>query len=240
MYIKGFLGRDEAPHSFETWLDAHNHTHWRGDIAGWRWESGSVTGLSNLFPAPILALPAATAMLARRLPFSPTGIATTTAAEAALLVARYYTQYQNALKNAARDAELLAKFLRSARGSHGLVRVVAHSLGCKLYLRAASLLSDTEMPDHVHLCAPAVSEGEAREILARGCAARAARLYWTDRDMVLQTVFRLVESGNSALGTCGVDGQYPRLFVKDVGKHFGVVVHTDYVNQFPKFFEEHE
>ena len=46
------------------------------------------------------------------------------------------------------------------------VRVVAHSLGCMHVLAATSQLSPDERPDLIYLCAPAVCEGECRDILA--------------------------------------------------------------------------
>eukprot|EP00467_Chlorarachnion_reptans_P004105 CAMPEP_0114495252 /NCGR_PEP_ID=MMETSP0109-20121206/5105_1 /TAXON_ID=29199 /ORGANISM="Chlorarachnion reptans, Strain CCCM449" /LENGTH=110 /DNA_ID=CAMNT_0001672381 /DNA_START=258 /DNA_END=590 /DNA_ORIENTATION=+ len=94
-------------------------------------------------------------------------------------------------------------------------------------------------PDFVHLCAPAVTEAHASDAMKRGIARKAARLYFTPRDMVLATAFRGMER-DDAIGWKGVEESYPKLVQKDVSKYFDVGVHNEFESKFSSFFEEHE
>ncbi|GAB5372083.1 hypothetical protein AAMO2058_001635100 [Amorphochlora amoebiformis] len=237
IFVKGFLGRHDRPGDFEGWLDAHSRTHFMGDCIGWKWGSGKVFEWQRMIPMPLLTL---AGVATRRISLTPNGFLAATIGEAGITGIRMYAQYRNAVNNAHAEATALAAFLEASRQTYSTVRIIAHSLGCQLVLNALRF-PDTKRPDYVHMCAPAVTEERVKEILEGGIASQAARIYYSERDLVLSTAFRLLEQGE-ALGTTGLLGEYQGILDKDVTEYFNtrIGVHGEYENLFPEFFEEHE
>ncbi len=84
------------------------------------------------------------------------------------------------------------------RKRHDVVRVVAHSLGCRHAIAAISSMTANERPDLLHLCAPAVREVDVQVHLRR-LVRQHTYVYYTARDTVLAVPFVVMASG-SALG----------------------------------------
>eukprot|EP00466_Bigelowiella_natans_P012009 jgi/Bigna1/85918/estExt_fgenesh1_pg.C_70020 len=131
VYIKGFLGKQNNPLDFEPWLDSHAHTHWNGDVLGWRWGSGTMFEIQQNVPVPFLTM---AGILSRRVPLTPQGLALASIAEGLVFSGRLYLEYRSAILNAGHEAEILARFLLAIRENYDVVRVVAHSLGCSLLI----------------------------------------------------------------------------------------------------------
>jgi len=76
----------------------------------------------------------------------------------------WYEFYQ-AKEKSVEEAPALAEKLKSLHANFDKVRVVAHSLGCRLALEAISNLSSTDRPHELHLCAPAFTETFSTSLL---------------------------------------------------------------------------
>ena len=120
---------------------------------------------------------------------------------------------------------------------------MAHSLGCKLLLQAISELSDEDLPDEVHLCAPAAREKDVKNELGRA-AKEKLFVYHCSRDLVLNTAFRVMEFG-PALGSAGPSADMLEHCNKrmdataiDASHLFGFMVHSDYRFKLPTLIRE--
>ena len=130
----------------------------------------------------------------------------------------------------------LAAHLRALAERGAKVRVVAHSLGCRQVIEAASCLPPELRPEEIHLCAPAVREDDVAEKLA--CLARGSTfLYYTEKDRVLDLGFTPLARGR-ALGFAGPREAYRRLTALDVSELFDFFVHGEYKLRFYRLVPE--
>jgi hypothetical protein len=144
--------------------------------------------------------------------------------------AHFISQYWAATRSAIERAEDLAGHLQELSSRYDRIRVVAHSLGCLQVIEAVGHLPDDQRPEELHLCAAACRESDVAERLpdlARGHT----WLYFTPRDLVLETAFRAMSRGR-ALGAVGPAVAYPGLTAVDVSNRFGFWVHHEYKNRF--------
>ena len=235
LYVKGFLGRGEAPDHFEPWLACHadlqtSHA-WAARAMGYRWPSGS------LLPRSILALGAVKGAwdlyriargVRRAARLSHWGALV--AEELVLGTAHCGHQYVLATRSARTRADELATTLRDLRETHRYVRVVGHSLGCSHVIEAAALLDPAGRPDEIHLCAPACREDDVGGKLPR-LAREQTFLYHTHKDRVLELGFAPLARGR-ALGQTGPSRAYAGMSALDVGGHFDFWVHNEYPKRF--------
>jgi hypothetical protein len=89
---------------------------------------------------------------------TPIGLAAAVGGDLALYTGRLIREYHRADTNAVAQSDALACDLSLLHYEYEHVRVVAHSLGCKLLLKALEKIPKAERPEEVHLCAPAVME----------------------------------------------------------------------------------
>ena len=75
--------------------------------------------------------------------------------------ARLATQYRQAAATSEAEASRLRKTLLALRAEYDHVRVVAHSLGCRMLMHAIEPLPAAARPDEVHLLAAAVQAEHA-------------------------------------------------------------------------------
>jgi hypothetical protein len=230
IYIKGFLGRGERPEQFGPWLASHRelaaNRGWGARAYGYSWPAGRVEGL----PLPKLSAVAAAwhiyrgAQRARRLA-ALGAVGMLAADEVVQLLAHFVAQYRAAAAN--------AEQLVTLRRNYRRVRLVAHSLGARHAIEAASLLDRELRPDEVHLCAPACREEEVTAKLDT-VAARRCVVYYTSSDAVLEVAFRLLARGR-AMGSAGLRRHYSSVVGVDVGAHFGFLVHQQYKHRLARF-----
>lgn len=234
IYVKGFLGSGEEPEHFDRWHRGHEalvSSHGWGSVAhGWAWSSGSWLSI----PVPV----AGTAKLAvdvyRAVRYARVAaLGATVGLAVAEIGARFVTQYLAAERRAAADAGALAAQLEALSREHVRVRVVAHSLGCRQVVAAASSLPPEHRPTEIHLCGPALVEEEVEGQLA-DLARERTYLYYSSNDLVLSVAFPLV-AWERALGVTPPVSDYAGLQAIDVSEHFGFRVHGEYKNRFADF-----
>ncbi|ORX80346.1 hypothetical protein K493DRAFT_270859 [Basidiobolus meristosporus CBS 931.73] len=248
VYVKGFLAQGEDPEDFNAWLYSHRllllspRHHWGGLSYGYSWPSGTMK-TAQTFPFPIATLSGAALLVYRsalkvknfRFP-TPATVVSALALDAGLNTARLAYQYHLATEASQLRADLLAEKLVQLRREHTRVRIVGHSLGCGHLLAAVRELTESDRPDVIHLCAPAVKEETVKDILASSPAKEMTYCYYTDRDLTLAALFRVMAQG-SAMGEVGLSQEYPNLKPVDVSNRFGMVVHTKYARKFHHFAE---
>ena len=132
-----------------------------------------------------------------------------------------------------RRADHLARKLGGLAARYDRVRVVAHSLGCRQIVEAASRLEPDRRPHEIHLCASACREKDVAAKLPY-LAREQAYQYYTANDLVLATAFTVMAWGR-ALGATGLRHNYPGLTAIDVSDHFSFRVHGEYKHRFPEF-----
>jgi len=152
--------------------------------------------------------------------------------ELVLFTGRVFFQYEYASKQLPQEAIRLREELQYLV-KHGIrVRVVVHSLGCKLLVSALSGLDVKERPHEIHLCAPAFGESEFASVLENMSQER-TYLYYTMNDWILAT-YSLFH-GDDAIGYIGPKQKYSGLYSKDVETYFPTFVHFSYKNHFHSF-----
>lgn len=187
------------------------------------------------------------------LKLNPSTLPVVAAQELVLFAGRVFFQYEYASKQLPQEAirypfrftffflhstlkESYQKRLREELQylvKHGIrVRVVAHSLGCKLLVSALSGLDVKERPHEIHLCAPAFEESEFASVLENMSQER-TYLYYTMNDWILAT-YSLFH-GDDAIGYIGPKQKYSGLYSKDVETYFPTFVHFSYKNHFHSF-----
>ncbi|KAG2379052.1 hypothetical protein C9374_007690 [Naegleria lovaniensis] len=159
--------------------------------------------------------------------------------DVALSLAMAYYEFQKANENAKEYAIELSKELHLLKTQYGKVRVVAHSLGCKHLIEALKLMPLEYRPDEVHLCAPAISEEDAQDILVQGVATKNTFHYYSPNDYLLSYIFPIVSTtGHQALGVHSMKSLhlYANTHSLQVCEHFdGIWVHNMYGQNFYKF-----
>ena len=124
---------------------------------------------------------------------------------------------------------------------YGKVRVVSHSLGCKLLVNAIRDIPHEFRPHTVHLCASAFDEETYGPILNE-ISQRRTYIYYTPKDVVLSLGLRSIK-GYNPIGSAGLKKHYPNAKAVDVSSYFADfwIVHNNYNEQFHRFVhEEHQ
>ena len=241
VYVKGFLARNEKAEDFRSWEQSHlelvERLDWGPRCAGYRWPAGKIFAVGKL-PVPVAVFTSTAFRLyrqqRRRLKLAvPTLAAQAIVEEVVLLAGRLAYQYLSATKGAVDRSTAFAEKLRDLRRRYEYVRIVGHSLGCRHAIEAISSLDPDDRPDEVHLCAPALREADYEELL-HGLARRRTVIYYTERDLILSTVFRVLSLGH-ALGARGPTQCYTRLRSVDISKHVGLRAHSQYSEKFGVF-----
>ena len=117
---------------------------------------------------------------------------------------RLVAQYRQAAATSQLEAGNLREILKELRENHDVVRVVAHSLGCRMLLHACQPLPHELRPDEVHLLAAAVTATEALPLLST-LSQSGTHAYFSKDDLTLGVAFRVIEGG-AALGYSGLEG----------------------------------
>jgi len=236
LYIKGFISPGENADQFVGWKEAHmklskGDHQWGERAHGYNWASGSVN------PIPI-ATPATTFWNLYRtgrvgLSFTPPGMAVLGAQELLVYTGRLYSQYQSVQKNLKEHAKDLSETLQYLADHFEHVRIVAHSLGCKVLVESIHSLPLHQRPHEIHMCAPAMHEEEVSDKLNQ-LAREHTFLYYCERDFMLNSCYALLHN-QPAIGAFGLKGSYDGLKCIDVDKYFKSKVHFKYTENFHKF-----
>lgn len=236
IYIKGFLSRGEEIRDFTNWRNSHyQNIIWEPGCFGYAWQNrhfkshfdhvipDKMKDFRQKIPAigrQIIPLPVMTMGLGlgkigysfylRKRYLNPWMFIGTGMIDLGLIGQQIYTQYYRAKENAITHASLFTQQLRQLRKTypHAKIRVVAHSLGCKLALRAV----DQELIDELHLLAPAITTEQLNQVIKHHqgkIPVDKVRIYYSSNDLVLR-IFGLILENDNAIGLYGIDSKYLR------------------------------
>ena len=166
--------------------------------------------------------------------------AASAAFDASFFATKLATEYHYAEDNTIKLADELSRDIDILSKKYKKVRVVSHSLGCKLLLNAVNNLPPESRPDYIHMCAPSFSEDEFKDSLD-DVAKKRTFIYYTDSDIVLSVILKMIRSKNP-VGAFGLEGQYKNVKTIDVTKYFSnyFLTHSAYSEQFDKMVEVEE
>jgi hypothetical protein len=240
LYVKGFLGRGEKPNHFDHWVACHKaleESHgWAPHAFGYHWPSGGLGKLPTALGVGKSAIDLVRVVRNVRRAVSLAHLGFIVGEQLLMISALFVHQYLTASRNARELADEQASHLRALIERGKKVRVVAHSLGCRQVIEAASSLPPQLRPEEIHLCAPAVREDDVAEKLA-GLARGSTFLYYTEKDRILDLGFAPLARGK-ALGFAGPCKAYRRLTALDVSEQFDFFVHSEYKLRFCRLVPE--
>jgi len=268
VYIKGFLSRGEEIRDFSNWRRSHyRKMKWEPGCFGYAWQNKHFKshfdhvipdGLKDLreripalsrqiIPLPVMSMGLGLGKIGysiylRKRFLNPWWFMGTGVVDLGLIGQQIYTQYYRAKTNATTHASLFTEQLRELKLAHpqAKIRLVAHSLGCKLALRAV----DQELVDELHLLAPAVTVEQLDQVIEHHqgkIPVDQVKIYYSNDDLVLR-MFGLILEKEDAIGLHGLDSRYLRkhanLEQEDVSEQLeGLNRHKSYswtFNQFVK------
>lgn len=206
---------------------------WGPHAAAFRWQNGAMP-----IPLPLVS----GALLGYRLlrlgsnvvKLTPMGLLAGAGVDVAVYTALLAAEFYKAEKSIAEQSMLLAETIAKLEGQHKKVRVVAHSLGCRLVYHAANVLPEDKKPHDIHFLAPAFTElevGPHLDTLARDNVS----IYHNEDDYILSLLYTSVTGGARAVGCSGLSGAYNRAKAVNTQPHFSWLVHGEYRNEFHKF-----
>ncbi|KAF0852659.1 conserved uncharacterized mitochondrial protein [Andalucia godoyi] len=224
IYCRGFLSSDR----FQDWIITHDRLvqmhGWSKKAVGWTWPSGRVLPIPPLLPPlPVLYKPAVL-----------------TVATALMIGGQIWLQWVLSQQRAVERARDLAEQLTLLRPHFDRIRIVSHSLGCRHVVEACLLLEPNVRPDYLHLCAPAFHDDD---MLVRWSevARRKTIVYYTPKDMLLQTVYRTFNKARVPFGIAPPETFRTDVFQSNryqsvkVCDHFDLWVHQAYQKRFANF-----
>lgn len=165
---------------------------------------------------------------------TPLGLAASFSVDIAMYTAMLAAEYYNADSSLAEQSLLFAEQLLHMHSTHSRVRVVAHSLGCRLLYHAIQHLPHDKRPHEIHMLAPAFTESEVGfglDELARD----SITVYHNKDDYILSLLYTGISGGSQAVGCVGLERTYVKAKAVDTKAHFAWFVHSEYVREFPKF-----
>jgi hypothetical protein len=221
IYIKGFLSKNEKPNNFDRWQLTHHKLvfkhKWNERFIGWKWDCGEVQ-----LPVPFLsgsnllyALYNHTKILRAT---NPVALMTALGVDASIFTAMVVYQYFLVEENIHMMAPKLALDLIAFSKKYENVRVVSHSLGCKLLLNALPYVPDKHKPRNIHMCAPAFSESDHGHLLDNS-SKHQTYIYYTPNDVVLSTFLNMTKNKNP-VGAYGLSKDYQKVKTINVTDYF--------------------
>lgn len=239
IYVKGFLARGESADDFNPWFGSHRvltmseEKKWGPHVAAFRWQNGVLP-----LPLPLVS----GALMGYRLlrlgtgviRLTPMGLLAGAGVDVALYTALLAAEFYKAEKSIAEQSVRLAETIANLHLKHKKVRIVGHSLGCRLVYHAAHLLPEDKKPHEIHFMAPAFTElevGPNLDSLAQGNVS----VYHNQDDYILSLLYTSVTGGSRAVGCSGLINPYTKAKAVDTTSHFSWLVHGEYRNEFHKF-----
>lgn len=243
LYIKGFLSKGETPDDYHLWMYSHNRIakkhYWDETAKGWSWNCGDIE-----YPIPFITgtnLAYSLFSKAKFIKGHPMFMAGGLFLDFGVFLSKMIYQYYKVEKNTTILSYQLSAELERLSKKYGKVRVVAHSLGCKLLLNAIKDVPKEYRPNYVHLCAPALSEEIYGPILNEVSKNRTC-IYYSPNDVILSVLLQILK-GRNPIGSSGLSKHYPNVKAIDVTPYFKNfwVIHSNYNEQFHNFVhEEHQ
>lgn len=270
IYVKGFLSRGEKLADFSRWKRAHlrRGANWELGSYAYTWQNESFKSHfdhlvpdqfkeikhrlpsfgERTIPMPVFTIATGASHLAyqfwlRKRLMSPWMFALAGLQDVGLIGSQIYLQYQQARRNAREHAPIFTEQLKELRSNYPeiKIRVVAHSLGSKLALRAVD--STQGLINELHLLAPAITEDELVEVLAHhqnDFPVDNTHIYYSSHDLVLR-IFEHLE-GQEAIGIHGLSKkllrEHPNIKQLDVTQYLeGINKHKSYGWLFHRFIQ---
>jgi hypothetical protein len=241
IYIKGFLAQCEGPGDFSAFHNSHGRLEteqkWGPRAYGYSWEKGK---LGVAVPLAKLELPIPVATVSHVLwalwtqgrilrIASPAAAVALVGAELTFSMMQILRQYYVCRASLDEQAKLLAEKLRRLVSVYIKVRMVAHSLGCLLLIKALRELEPREQEVlECHLLAPAVLVEDCVLVVPN---LKSCCVYYTSSDWTLAGLFSVLHLGEP-IGSAGAKGLCRDLDVSSLTR--GVFVHRE----FPKLLPE--
>lgn len=236
VYIKGFLSNGESPANFKPWLGTHHKVpNWNKLAIGWYWDCGS----NNLFPVPV-TLAYTWYKGSKLLNINPLFLATSLSVDLGIHVMGTLWQYIRTEERTTQLADDLASNLIELSNRYSNVRIVAHSLGCKLLLNALDKIPVDKYPKTMHLLAPAVVETSYTQTFThfQNYAYPRSRMYvyYCKNDFMLDTLLCLIK-GFPPVGAVGMARSFQGIKSINVESFFNDswFVHRNYKHMFNLF-----
>lgn len=206
---------------------------WGPHVAAFRWQNGALP-----VPLPLVS----GALLGYRLlrlgssvvKLTPMGLLAGAGVDVAVYTALLAAEFYKAEKSIAEQSVRLAETIAELHSQHKKVRIVAHSLGCRLVYHAANMLPDEKKPHDIHFMAPAFTELEVGPHLD-SLATHNVSIYHNEDDYILSLLYTSVTGGARAVGCTGLEGIYGKAKAVNTQPHFSWLVHGEYRNEFHKF-----
>jgi len=208
----------------------------REDIAyGYYWNSGNLNYIPS---APVMMSAMELYKYGKfalaRIPYL---FAVTTMAESIIMAYTLYNIYNKLEFDIDTYSHQLTDDIVMFFKNHHKIKVVAHSLGCKLLLKSLIDLPNDVLPSEIHLCAPAVIEGnyekQLKYIDGKGIK---VNIYYSPNDYVLGYLYYLLK-GDTPIGAQGLKNKYTNIQAFDVSHHLGPIVHTSYGRNLHSFIK---
>jgi hypothetical protein len=244
VYVRGFLSQGK---DYDRWKQCHarlvNEQGFAPPAYGYTWPSVSTTEMM----ATVLGLPTlsgASVLAAARLAARAAGSVLTMPLLATQFVGGilgFRSKFRRAHERAETHIQPLMVLLDELGDRYRYVRVVAHSLGCLHFLRAAKFASERgrRLPDEIHLCAAAVGRREFGDLVPDELRRKPLYIYYCERDWVLTKMFD-VDRWSVSVGARGVPVSWDGLHSVNVCQYFDRAVHQKYVEKLPDILREQE
>lgn len=194
-------------------------------------------------PVPVMTLSASSANILFKLfkgtrLFTPWGLALAAGQDIALIATQFIFQYQKAKENSFQHGLTLNHHINLLRRNNKYIRVVSHSMGCRLILNALLHQDKNQvLIDELHLLAPAITQSEFIEFMKKykgTFPVRKVFIYYSQSDFILD-IFQYLEN-DSAIGYHGLLNEYQGIKTYDVTQDLqGFNKHKSYSNLFPNF-----
>jgi esterase/lipase superfamily enzyme len=89
-------------------------------------------------------------------------------------------QYYKATSHIDEHSHILAKKLLHLRSHYDYLRIVSHSLGSRMLMKALKELPIEKRPDEIHFCASAITEDGCEDVLLTGPAQVKSYIYHSE------------------------------------------------------------
>lgn len=253
LYIKGFMSKGENMEDYTQWIKSHDmfvmNGLWKeGPAKGWNWHP-----VKTSYPVPAfttLKIGSYIGMGSKFFRFTPMTIALAVGIDIGLYASKLTYEYHKIHSEMDYHSKKLARTLVDYSDQYKKVRIVSHSLGCKILLEAMKLIPEEAKPDSIHLCAPAITIGDILEYNST-FAKDNTYIYHAENDMILSMLYSAVNGfvkKNEIVGVSGINNDVLNSLQNGSSIHnincteyFSDFwfVHTNYAENLHKIYEMH-
>lgn len=237
LYVKGFMSKGENIEDYTQWIKSHDlfmmNGLWReGPAKGWNWHPAKTSYPVPTFTA--LKLGSFMGMGTRFFRFTPMTMALAVGVDIGIYVSKLTYEYHKIHNEMDYYSGKLARNLIDYSNQYKKVRVVAHSLGCKILLEAMKKMPEEAKPNSIHLCAPALTFDDV--IKYEGSFAKENMyIYHAENDMVLSILYSAVNgfiNKGDIIGVSGVKYDLLKTLQLEKGPNIHNIDCTNYFNDF--------